>query len=334
MPGFGEAVVVEADKDAAPIQDVARRRRGLFGPGEDFVQGLGSATQAGLVGDLLQTGNALLTHRIGRGGVTGEDERRGAVVPEVAEEFRVAGHGGMKDFTDLTLQDGVLVDQVAAMAAEQLDGEVVIGPGRFEQAEAVGGGPPDGGQVGVVGLVAGVGGLTVLLGREGMDQARFEVGLAEGVLHRAMVFAGAFDGDDEVGQLVLAHGLADAVDGGLEVAAVVGHGRRFKQCPAVEVGEEVAGAGFGAVDGDDAEVFRSHSLDAWGELATGFLQDEGLADLPGARRSRTWHGSLLLDRGKVNPQPERQSRGREENFSSSLTPIPRWIKSWRDSSCC
>jgi hypothetical protein len=65
LPGFGEAVVVEADKDAASIQDVARRRRGLFGPGEDFVEGIGSATQAGSVGDLLQTGNALLPYRSG-----------------------------------------------------------------------------------------------------------------------------------------------------------------------------------------------------------------------------------------------------------------------------
>ena len=84
----------------------------------------------------------------------------------------------MQDFTDLTLQHGVLVHQVAAMAAEQLQGDVGVGPGRFEQAEAVGGGPPDGGQVGVVGLVAGVGGLAVLLGGEGMDQSGLEAGLA------------------------------------------------------------------------------------------------------------------------------------------------------------
>ena len=51
----------------------------------------------------------------------------------------------MKDFADLTLQDRVLVHQVAAVAAEQLQSDVGVGPSRFEQAEAVSGGAPDGG---------------------------------------------------------------------------------------------------------------------------------------------------------------------------------------------
>jgi hypothetical protein len=146
----------------------------------------------------------------------------------------------MKDFTDLTLQDRVLVDQVAALAAEELDGDVQVGPGGFEETEAVGGGAPDGGQVGVVGLVAEIGRLALLLGSEGMDQARVEAGLAEGQLHRPMILAGAFDGDDDILEIVLAHGLANTVDGGLEVAAVVVHGGGFEERPAIEVGEEVA----------------------------------------------------------------------------------------------
>ena len=151
-----------------------------------------------------------------------------------------AGHGGMKDFADLTLQDGVLVHQVAALAAEELDGDVEVRPGGFAQPEAVGGGPPDGGEVGVVGLVVGIGGLAILLGRERMDEAGVEAGLTKRQLDGAMIVAGAFDGDDDILEVVLAHGLTDAVDDGLEVAARVRHGGGFEEGAAVEVGEEVA----------------------------------------------------------------------------------------------
>ncbi len=194
----------------------------------------------------------------------------------MTEALGVAGHGGMKEFTDLTLEYSVLVDQVAAVAAEQLDGEVVVGPGRFGEAEALGGGAEDGGQVGVVGFVAGVGGLAILLGGEGMDEARLVAGLAKGELDGPMVFAGALDGDHDVLEVVLERGLAEAIDGGLKVAAAVGQGRGFQQHAAVEVGQEVPGARFGAVDGDDAEVFGSDLLNAGHELPAGLLQDEAL----------------------------------------------------------
>jgi hypothetical protein len=163
------------------------------------------------------------------------------------------------------------------MTAEQLHGQVVVGPGRFEQVEALGGSAPEGGPVGVIGLVAGVGRLAVLLGREGMDQAGLEAGLAEGELDRTMLFAGAFEGDHEVAQVVLADGLPEAIDGGLEVAALGGQGRGFEQDAAVAVGQEVAGAGLGTVDGDDAKVFGADALDARDKLAVRFLQQEGLA---------------------------------------------------------
>src|SRR5260370_15415068 len=136
------------------------------------MQRLAAAPELGVGSDLLQAGQAGLTHRLGRRGVAGEDHGGGAVVPEMTEALGVAGHGGMKEFTDLTLEYSVLVDQVAAVAAEELDGEVVVGPGRFGEAEALGGGAEDGGQVGVVGFVAGVGGLAILLGGAGMDEAR------------------------------------------------------------------------------------------------------------------------------------------------------------------
>jgi hypothetical protein len=165
------------------------------------------------------------------------------------------------------------------MPAEELEGEIVVGPGRFEQAEAVAGGAPNGSQVGVVGFVAGVGGLAVLLGREGMHQAGLEAGLTEGVLHGPVIVAGAFEGDDEVGQVVLLDGEADTGDGGLEVAAAMRQGSGFEEHAAVEVGEEVAGAVLGAVESDDAEVFRPGGLNAGREEAVGFLQDKGRVGL-------------------------------------------------------
>jgi ligand-binding sensor domain-containing protein len=77
----------------------------------------------------------------------------------MAEALGVARHDSVQGLLDLTLERGVLLDEVAAMAAKQLQGSIELGPSRFDQAEAVGGGAEDGGEVGVVSLVAGVGGL-------------------------------------------------------------------------------------------------------------------------------------------------------------------------------
>jgi hypothetical protein len=185
----------------------------------------------------------------------------------------------MEDFTDLTTQHRVFIDQVAPVPAEELQGQVLLGPGGLEQAEAVGAGTEDGGEVGVVGLVVGVGGLAVLLGGEGVDQPRLEAGGAEGTLDGAVVLAGELDEDDEVAQVVLLLGAAEAIDGGLEVAAGVGQGGGLEQDVAVEVGEQPLGAGLGAVDGDDAEVLGPDLLDAGDQLAARLLELEGFAGL-------------------------------------------------------
>lgn len=153
-----------------------------------------------------------------------------------------------------------------------------------------------------------------------MDQARLEVGLAEGVLDGPMVLAGAFDGDNDIGPVVPLHSLADAVDGRPEGAAVVRQGGRFEEHAAIEVGEEVPGAGLGTVEGDDAEVLGSDGLEAGREEAVGFLQDEALAGPARACGWRPWHGSLLSGKGTVHPQPKRQERGREETFFLSEPP--------------
>src|SRR5262249_8374979 len=114
----------------------------------------------------------------------------GTGLPEVAEAAGVAGHRRVQLFKDLTPENSILIHQVAAVAAEHLQRDVGLRPGRLDQAEAVRRGAEDGGEVGVVGLVLRVGGLAVLLGGEGVDQPGVEAGLAEGTLHGAVVLAG------------------------------------------------------------------------------------------------------------------------------------------------
>ena len=67
----------------------------------------------------------------GRGEVAEEVVRTGRI-PEVLKAGREARQGGVEVFADLALQGGIFVDEVAALTAEQLDAEVVIGPGRFQ----------------------------------------------------------------------------------------------------------------------------------------------------------------------------------------------------------
>ena len=183
--------------------------------------------------------------------------------------------------------------------------------------------PEDGGQIGVVGFIARVGRLAVLLGGEGMDQADLEAGLSEGALDGSMVFAGAFDGDDEIAELVLDHGLAKAIDGGLEVAAAVGQGGGLDQDAAIEVGQEVTGACLGAVHGDDAEVLRPDGLNAWAEQAVGLVQNQGLVGFAGASGSRTRHGIFLsVARVKQSLKPKGRTGGGKKSLFQR-TPIPR-----------
>ena len=85
---------------------------------------------------------------------------------------------------DLVAKGDVLGDEVAAVAGQELELGVERVGLVLEEAEAVDGGAMDGGEVGVVGLVAGIGGLSELLGGEGMDDPDLEPGVSEGGLDR------------------------------------------------------------------------------------------------------------------------------------------------------
>ena len=160
------------------------------------------------------------------------------------------------------LLEGDASARVAAVPGQQLevDGDRVGFV--LEQAEAVDGGAVDGGEVGVIGLVAGVGGESKLFGGVGVDDADLEARLAEGALDRSVVASGALDDDDQVLDVVPGHGVADGRHGGLEARPVVLDGGRLDEDSAVEVGEHDFGAGLGAIDADEGEVLRPDSLDA------------------------------------------------------------------------
>jgi hypothetical protein len=66
---------------------------------------------------------------------------------------------------------------------------------RAEQSEAVDGRAMDGGEVGLVGLVAGIGRLAKLLGGEGVDDADLEARGGEGGLDDMVTASGPLDGD-------------------------------------------------------------------------------------------------------------------------------------------
>jgi hypothetical protein len=163
---------------------------------------------------------------------------------------------------DLALQAGALADQVAAVPGQRLQALMQVVRGPLLQAEAIDRGAVDCVQVGLIGLVAGIGREAELLGGEGMDGADLEGGLREGPFDRLVVMAGPLDGDDEVVEPMVVDGVTELRDGALEPVAVVGNLDGCDQDLAEEIGEHPLGPGLGAIDVDDAEVLGPDPLDA------------------------------------------------------------------------
>src|SRR5215471_21203540 len=93
--------------------------RSIVGPGEDLGQSRATTAEVALGEQALQASLAGGTDRWGR---TGEARQRhgGSALPELEEALGVAGHGGVQQLADLAAQDGVLVDQVAALPDQKL----------------------------------------------------------------------------------------------------------------------------------------------------------------------------------------------------------------------
>ena len=209
------------------------------------------------------------------GGKAPEQMPGKSALPKLVEAGGVAGQRGFEMVADLAVEGGAFADQIAAMTDDELQG----GPGfvarRFQQSAAGDGSAMDGGQIRVVGFVAGIDGLSILFGDEGMKDARLEAGGGEGALDEAVIAAGAFDGDEAVKDLMVGEGLSDLGDGGVEVGSIVSDGGGRDEDAAIEVGEKQLGARLGAVEAKDAEVFGSDKLDARMKYAAGFADAVG-----------------------------------------------------------
>lgn len=102
----------------------------------------------------------------------------------------------MKMFVDLAAQRNGLLDQVTAVPRQQLQTDREGIGWRFEQAEAIDSAALHGGQIGVVGLVAGVGGLPMLLGGQRVHDPDLEARLGEGTLDGAVIPSRPLDHHD------------------------------------------------------------------------------------------------------------------------------------------
>ena len=191
-----------------------------------------------------------------------------------AEAVGVTGHEEMEHFADLAAEDGIFLYELAALAGEHLELLVVVGPVRFQQAEAVDRGAEDGRQIGVVGLVARIGGLAVMLGGQRMNEACVKVGAAKGMVDQLMISAGPFDGDDEITQLMDAHGLPYSCDGSVQIFLSVQHRRRLDQDVAIKITEQILGPPLGTIDADDAKMLRPGRLHPIVDFARRFKHEK------------------------------------------------------------
>jgi hypothetical protein len=129
-----------------------------------------------------------------------------------------------------------------------------------------------GGQVTVIGLVAGIDRLALLLGDERVENAGLEAGGGEGALHHLVIVAGPFAGDEAIAEVMSGKGLAELGDGGVEVGSGRGNDGGRDKGAALAIGEEELGADLGTVEADAAEVVGADALHAGMEHAAGFAQ--------------------------------------------------------------
>ena len=99
---------------------------------------------------------------------------------------------------DLAAQCHHLLDPVLAVSCQELEANRDWVSGLFDQAEAVDHGAKSRIEVGIVGLVARIGGLAELFGSQRMDRAGVEAGLDEGLLDREVIPPGSLNADDHI----------------------------------------------------------------------------------------------------------------------------------------
>jgi hypothetical protein len=205
LPDLGRAIVLEGGPDALEGLGMLGAAGRRLGPGQERVEAGGLELYAGLLQDPAQSAPARVPHRRGRTRVSG-DQQCDFTDEEISKTVGVTGHEDFEVSSDLAQQDDGLADQVAAMSGQEP--ELVVGgvEGPLAQAEAIDGRTMDSGQVGVIGLVAGVGRLAELFGGERVDDPDLEAGSGEGALGREVVAPSPLDGNDEVPELLVVDG--------------------------------------------------------------------------------------------------------------------------------
>ena len=202
----------------------------------------------------------------------------------------------MKMFVDLAAQRNGLLDQVTAVPRQQLETDREGIGWRFEQAEAVDGAALHGGQIGVVGLVAGVGGLPMLLGGQRVHDANLEARLGKGMLDGAVVASRPLDDHDLIPDPGLLQGATQAPDHGSEACLGVLNLGGWNENPAVEIGEHPLGPSLGTIDTNDTEVLRADPLDTWTDHATSLVNALGSGRGAFLGLGSASHGKDLLER--------------------------------------
>ena len=128
-------------------------------------------------------------------------------------------------------------------------------------------------EVGLIGLVAWVGGHTILLGGKRMDHTGFEASFDEGVFGRQVVIPSAFYHNDGIFDVVLLLSLTNLLDRHLEEWPLVLQGLRLDQHIPKVVGHHPLRAVLGRIDAHDREVLTTDLLNAGLMTLLGFCND-------------------------------------------------------------
>ena len=241
----------------------------------------------------------------GRAEAPGDHERYVTFI-DIIKTPCVSGHDRLKVLVDLAAQRRRLLNQVAAVSCQELKADRDWVSGLFDQAEAVDRGAINRVEIGVIGLVARIGGLAELFGGQRVNRPGVEPGLDESPFDREVIPPGPLDGDDHVQQTGPLDDLAYRLHHRLEaVSCVLDRGGRYEDL-AVEVGQHPFGAGLGTINADDAEMLRTDGL------------NPGVDDPAGLVDQVTREPNDAFSNGKYSPWD--RSPGKEAGKKSNSQP--------------
>ena len=231
-------------------------------------------------------------------------------------------------FEHLLSKHNVLLDEVPTMPRQELKLDINWIGFVLQHSEPVGSGTVHGEEVGVVGFIAGIGGLAILFGGVGMKDADLDPGLGEGDLDRTVVASGPLDDPDHVLDRVPLGGVTHQLQHRLETRLVVLDSGRLQEHPAVEVRQHDLGANLCAIDTKDREMLGADGLDTRVNDTPGFEKHvrSGLATFASEthwkRTSSKRVGNHLNSRSKVlsgNNKSKSSGRRRGQISLNSLT---------------